>query len=64
MNIIQDMEKIRVNKFYFRNIKQGKDPLATQITTLFFIDDIKNKRAREGGVVWEQTENMENLNSL
>jgi hypothetical protein len=29
MNIKQDMEKIRVNKFYFRNIKQGKDPLAT-----------------------------------
>ena len=79
MNIIQDMEKIRVNKFNFRIIKLGKVPSATQITTLFFIDDIKNKRAREGGVnsvtlsemfitsdifVWEQTENMENLNSL
>jgi hypothetical protein len=50
MNIIQDMEKIRVNKFNFRNIKLGKDPSATQITTLFFIDDIKNKRAREGGI--------------
>jgi hypothetical protein len=73
------MEKIRVNKFNFRNIKLGKDPSATQITTLFFIDDIKNKRAREEGInwvtlsemfitsdifVWEQTENMENLNSL
>jgi hypothetical protein len=58
MNIKQDMEKIRVNKFYLEILNKVKTHWR------HIIDDIKNKRAREGGVVWEQTENMENLNSL